>query len=118
MIKAQQALLISKSAVLAQSVFGHRSAVFTLSLSSFLSALKMAAGMGGGGGGGNPIWSFLWFIGLLCFAFPAAGFCAGWYILLLPVTVCLDSLGVRIIIALLTQKTVLTTLFRVFATCC
>lgn len=59
---------------------------------SFLSALKMAAGGGLGGGGGNPIWSLVWFLALLFAAFPVAGFCAGWYILILPFSVCVDGL--------------------------
>ena len=61
---------------------------------SFLSALKMAAGGGLGGGGGNPIWSLVWFLALLFAAFPVAGFCAGWYILILPFSVCVDGLTV------------------------
>ena len=61
---------------------------------SFLTALKMAAGGGLGGGGGNPIWSFVWFLALLFVAFPVAGFCAGWYILILPFSVCVEGLTV------------------------
>merc|ERR1712178_233664 len=58
---------------------------------SFLTALKMAAGGGLGTGGGNPFWSFVWFLGLLFVGYPIAGFCAGWYILILPFGVCFDG---------------------------
>merc|ERR1711874_111117 len=60
---------------------------------SFWTALKMAAGGGLGSGGGNPVWSFLWFLGLLFIGWPVAGFCAGWYILILPFAVCIDGLN-------------------------
>ena len=63
--------------------------------SSFLTALKMAAGGGMGSGGGNPVWSFLWFLGLIFVGWPVAGFCAGWYILILPFGVCIDGLAVK-----------------------
>ena len=62
---------------------------------SFLTALKMAAGGGLGTGGGNPFWSFVWFLGLLFVGYPVAGFCAGWYILILPFGVCFDGFSVR-----------------------
>ena len=66
-----------------------------LHISSFLTALKMAAGGGLGSGGGNPFWSFIWFLGLIFVGWPIAGFCAGWYILLLPFGVCFDGFSVR-----------------------
>jgi len=53
----------------------------------------MAAGGGMGSGGGNPVWSFLWFLGLIFVGWPVAGFCAGWYILILPFGVCIDGLA-------------------------
>ena len=43
---------------------------------------------------GNPVWSFLWFLGLLFAGWPIAGFCAGWYILILPFQACFDGLTV------------------------
>ena len=55
----------------------------------------MAAGGGMGSGGGNPVWSFLWFLGLIFVGWPVAGFCAGWYILILPFGVCIDGLAVK-----------------------
>ena len=56
----------------------------------------MAAGGGLGSGGGNPVWSFLWFLGLIFIGWPIAGFCAGWYILILPFAVCIDGLNVSL----------------------
>ena len=53
--------------------------------------------MGAGTGGGNIVWSIVWFLILLIVAFPVAGFCAGWYILILPFTVCIDGLTVSLI---------------------
>jgi len=46
----------------------------------------------GSGAGGNPVWSLVWFLLLIFIGFPVAGFCAGWYILLAPFTVCIDGL--------------------------
>ena len=66
-----------------------------VTLFSFLTALKMAAGGGLGGGGGNPIWSLVWCLALIFIAFPVAGFCAWLYILILPFSVCVDGLTVR-----------------------
>jgi hypothetical protein len=40
------------------------------------------------------LWSVIWFLVLLFVGFPVAGFCAGWYILILPFTVCIDGLTV------------------------
>ena len=51
--------------------------------------IKMAAG-------GNVLWQIIWFLILIFIAFPVAGFCAGWYILILPFTVCIDGLTVSI----------------------
>ena len=59
---------------------------------------KMAAGSGQGEGGGNPLWMFLWFLFLIFFGFPIAGFCAGFYILIMPFTVCIDGLTVSFVI--------------------
>ena len=56
----------------------------------------MAAGGGLGSGGGNPVWSFLWFLGLFFIGYPVAGFSAGWYILILPFAVCIDGLNVSL----------------------
>ena len=56
----------------------------------------MAAGGGLGTGGGNPIWSFVWFLGLIFCGWPLAGFCAGWYILILPFAVCFDGFTVSL----------------------
>jgi len=42
--------------------------------------------------GGNVLWQIIWFLILIFIAFPVAGFCAGWYILILPFTVCIDGL--------------------------
>ena len=44
--------------------------------------------------GGNVLWQIIWFLILIFIAFPVAGFCAGWYILILPFTVCIDGLTV------------------------
>ncbi len=38
----------------------------------------------------------VWFLVLIFAAFPVAGFCAGWYIFILPFTVCIDGLTVRV----------------------
>ena len=73
----------------------------------------MAAGGGLGSGGGNPIWSFLWFLGLIFIGYPVAGFCAGWYILILPFAVCIDGLNVSVYNLLSSANL----LFRVSATC-
>ncbi|KAJ6639173.1 hypothetical protein Bhyg_11913, partial [Pseudolycoriella hygida] len=40
----------------------------------------------------NPLWFILWLI-ILIIAFPIAGFCAGWYILLYPLTVCIPAIS-------------------------
>ena len=53
----------------------------------------MASGSGSGAGG-NAAWSLVWLLILFFIAFPVAGFCAGWYILILPLTVCIDGLTV------------------------
>ena len=50
--------------------------------------------MGAGEGGGNILWSIIWFLILWFIAFPVAGFCAGWYILILPLTLCIEGLTV------------------------
>ncbi len=52
--------------------------------------------MASGSGSANPLWMIIWFIVLIFIGFPVAGFCAGWYILIVPFTVCIDGLTVRI----------------------
>jgi len=55
----------------------------------------MGAGIGegeGSGRGGSPLWMVVWFLLLWFIGLPVAGFCAGWYILVLPFTVCIESL--------------------------
>lgn len=52
----------------------------------------MASGAGSGSGG-NILWSIVWFLILIFIAFPVAGFCAGWYILLNPFNACCDIKG-------------------------
>ena len=74
----------------------------------------MAAGGGLGSGGGNPVWSFLWFLGLVFIGYPVAGFCAGWYILILPFAVCIDGLNVSL--SLFSHGVYSFTLFRESAT--
>lgn len=36
------------------------------------------------------LWAILWFLGLWFLAWPVAYFCAGWYILFLPFSACID----------------------------
>ena len=74
----------------------------------------MAAGGGLGTGGGNPVWSFLWFLGLFFIGYPVAGFSAGWYILILPFAVCIDGLNVSLSFPSLLWLTFM--LFRVSVT--
>ena len=52
--------------------------------------------MAAGEGISNAGWSLVWFLILFFVAFPVAGFCAGWYILILPLTVCIDGLTVSL----------------------
>ena len=49
---------------------------------------------------GKVVNGILWFLILWFIAFPVAGFCAGWYILLMPFTVCFDGLTVNDVIRL------------------
>ena len=64
------------------------------SLSSFhLEEIRILSKMAAGG---NVLWQIIWFLILIFIAFPVAGFCAGWYILILPFTVCIDGLTVSI----------------------
>jgi len=60
---------------------------------SFMNALRIAAGGGLGTGSGNPIWMMVWMSTLMFVAFPISGFSAGWYILLNPFTLIFDSLN-------------------------
>ena len=39
-------------------------------------------------------WGVVWFLLLWFIGWPIAGFCAGFYILLLPLTVCIEGLKV------------------------
>ena len=87
----------------------------------------MAAGGGLGTGGGNPIWSFVWFLGLIFCGWPLAGFCAGWYILILPFAVCFDGFTVSVDSVTKTELHDLELFsasvdslytFRVFVSCC
>ena len=55
----------------------------------------MAGGAGGGRGDGGPLWMIIWFLVLIFIAFPIAFFCAGFYILIVPFTVCIEPLAVR-----------------------
>ena len=55
----------------------------------------MASGSGSGSDGANPLWMVIWFLLLIFIGFPVAGFCAGWYILIMPFTVCIEGLTVR-----------------------
>ncbi|KAK9700363.1 hypothetical protein QE152_g31293 [Popillia japonica] len=41
---------------------------------------------------GNPVYSILWFLILIIISFFVAGFCAGWYILIHPLSVCINPL--------------------------
>ena len=52
----------------------------------------MAAGKSDGG---KVLWMVVWFLVLLFLAFPIAGFCAGFYILFVPFTVCIEGLKVK-----------------------
>jgi len=52
--------------------------------------MGLGDGEGGGSGQGssNVGWSIVWFLGLWFVAFPVAGFCAGFYILLIAFLPC------------------------------
>ncbi|XP_037913179.1 uncharacterized protein LOC119652884 [Hermetia illucens] len=41
----------------------------------------------------NPLWFIVWLIVLIIIAFPVAAFCAGWYILVYALTVCIPGLS-------------------------
>jgi hypothetical protein len=41
-------------------------------------------------------WGVVWFLLLWFIGWPIAGFCAGFYILLLPLTVCIEGLKVSL----------------------
>ena len=43
-------------------------------------------------------WGVVWCLVLWFIGWPIAGFCAGFYILLLPFTVCIDGLKVAILL--------------------
>ncbi|KAF4522493.1 hypothetical protein B566_EDAN002578 [Ephemera danica] len=46
----------------------------------------------GSGNGGNPIWFVFWLLVLIFLGFWVGFFCAGWYVLLAPLAVCLPVL--------------------------
>lgn len=45
---------------------------------------------------GNIVYSVIWFIILILVAFWVAGIAAGFYIIILPFTVCIEALSVSI----------------------
>lgn len=45
--------------------------------------------------GSNPLWFVIWLLILIFISFEVAGFCAGFYIIILPITVCIPDLSVR-----------------------
>lgn len=44
----------------------------------------------------NPLWFIIWLVILVIVAFPVGFFCAGWYVLLYPLTVCIPAISVSI----------------------
>ena len=52
--------------------------------------------MGAGEGGGSKLWSIIWFIVLITVAFELAFVCAALYILLNPLTLCIEGLKVKL----------------------
>jgi hypothetical protein len=56
----------------------------------FIAAAKMADS----NGVVKILFSILWLILLIFIAFPIAGFCAGWYILFQPFSVCIEGCAV------------------------
>ncbi|KAK8723534.1 hypothetical protein OTU49_011766 [Cherax quadricarinatus] len=66
--------------------------------------MGFGAGIGEGGGGaggsgtsergsGGILWQILWLVLLIFAAIWVAGFCAWWYIMLIPFTVCLPPMA-------------------------
>ncbi|KAK4287617.1 hypothetical protein Pmani_039316 [Petrolisthes manimaculis] len=58
--------------------------------------VKMGQGEGSGGstesqGSGGVLWQVIWLVLLLLAAIWVAGFCAWWYIMLIPFTVCIPQ---------------------------
>lgn len=45
----------------------------------------------------NVLWSIIWLIILIIVGFWVAFFCAGWYVLVYPLTVCIPDVAVRIV---------------------
>lgn len=45
----------------------------------------------------NVLWSIIWLIILIIVGFWIAFFCAGWYVLVYPLTVCIPDVAVRIV---------------------
>lgn len=44
----------------------------------------------------NPLWFIIWLVILVIVAFPVAFFCAGWYVVLYPLTVCIPAISVSV----------------------
>lgn len=42
----------------------------------------------------NPLWFIIWLVLLIFLSFFVAAFCAGWYIIIYPITVCIPGLSV------------------------
>ena len=49
----------------------------------------------GAGMGATAFWFVIWLLILIFISFEVAGFCAGFYIIILPITVCIPDLSVR-----------------------
>lgn len=45
----------------------------------------------------NPLWFIIWLVILVIVGFPVAFFCAGWYVVLYPLTVCIPALSVSLL---------------------
>jgi len=58
---------------------------------SFMNALRIAAGVNPGTG--NPIWMAVWLSTLMFVAFPISGISAAWYIILNPFSLMFDQLS-------------------------
>lgn len=48
----------------------------------------------GAGMGSNPVWFVIWLLVLIFISFEVAGICAFFYIIILPITVCIPDLSV------------------------
>jgi hypothetical protein len=49
----------------------------------------------GAGMGSSALWVIVWLLILIFISFEVAGICASFYIILLPITVCIPDLSVR-----------------------